>query len=126
MVVETVLSELTLGYLQKSAGEQDSVTSVSAAASQDGYEYTGLGGESVLTERKWGFEWRHIDAAGLDQPARCFVHKATTVINGNLEFSKKSDDYPGIPIQIKALADTSQAVGQKFCRFERVTAEKTS
>lgn len=126
LTLETVLAELMAEYLQLAASNQDSVTEVAAGASQDGYEETGLGGESILTEKKWGFEWLHVDADGNEQPARIFLHKGTATVNGSLEYSKKSTDYPGVPIQVKGLADTSQSVGQKLILWQRVTAEKTS
>lgn len=126
LTLETVLAELTAGYLQMAASNQDTVTTTAPGASQKGYEETGLGGKSVLTEKAWGFECMHIDASGNEQPIRVFVHIGTATINGNLEFSKKGSDYPGIPIQIKALADTSQSAGQKLCLFQRVTANASS
>jgi len=126
LVCETVLAELTAEYLQLAASNQDTVSEVAAGASQDGYEETGLGGEVVLTERAWGVEGMFIESDGTEQPIRIFIHKGTAVLNGALEFSKKGDDYPGIPIQIKALADTSQSRGQELMLWQRVTAEKTS
>ena len=126
LIVETVLAELTLTYLELAGADQDTVTTTAAAAGQDAYEAAGLGGDAVMTEKKWGFEWRHIESDGTAQPARCFIHKGTAMINGALEFSQKADDYPGTPIQIKALTDTTQSAGQKLCLFERVTGEKTS
>jgi hypothetical protein len=126
LTVETVLAEFTAEYLQKAAGNQDTISETAAGASQDAYEETGLGGDSTITERKWGFEARFIETDGTAQPIRFFVHIATAMINGNLEFSSKADDYPGIPIQIKALTDESQSAGQKLVLFQRVTAEATS
>jgi len=126
LTVETTLAELTAAYLQLAAANQDTVTETAAGASQDAYEETGLGGDAVMTEKAWGWEWRHIESDGTEQPARMFVHKGTAMINGNLEFSQKSDDYPGIPIQIKGLSDTTQSAGQKLALFQRVTAEATS
>lgn len=125
LTLETVLAELTGDYLALAGGNQATVTEVAAAAAQKAYEYTTLGGDPTLTERKWGIEWRHIQTDGTEQPARIFIHKGTAMINGNLEFSQKADDYPGIPIQVKALSDTTQSAGAKLCRFERVTAPTT-
>ena len=125
LTLETTLAELTAEYLQLAAANQATVTTVAAGAAQKAYEYTTMGGDPTLTERKWGFEWRHIQADGVEQPGRIFVHKGTAMINGNLEFSQKSDDYPGVPIQIKALSDTTQNAGAKLVRFERVTAPTT-
>ena len=125
LTVETVLAELTAAYLQLAAANQTTVTETAAGVGQKAYEYTSLGGDAVMTERKWGFEWRHIPADGTPQPGRAFIHRGTAMINGNLEFSQKADDYPGIPIQIKALSDTTQSAGAKLVRFERVTAAAT-
>ena len=126
MTWETVLAELTAEYLQLAASNQDTVSETGAGASQDGYEETGLGGEVMLTEKAWGCEGMFVESDGTEQPIRLFMHKGTAILNGELEFSKKSDDYPGIPIQIKALADTSQSRGQELMIWQRVTAEKTS
>lgn len=125
-MLETVMAEVTAEYLQLAAGDQTSVTVVAAGASQDGYEETGLGGVVKLTEKKWGFEGLFVDSAAVDQPIRVFVHKATGKLNGALEFSKKTSDYTGIPLQVAALADTSQSAGEELLVWQRVTAEKTS
>ncbi len=126
VTLETVLAELTAGYLQLAASEQDTVSTTAAAAAQKGYEEAGLGGVATLTERAWGFEGLFINASGDEEPIRIFVHKGTAMLNGALEFSQKSDDYVGVPIQIKALADTTQTAGEKLVLFQRVTAEATS
>jgi len=126
LALETVLAELTAAYLQLAASEQDDVAETPAGASQKGYEETGLGGEVRLSEKKWGFEGLFVNADDDEEPIRMFVHKGTAVLNGELKFSKKDDDYTGIPIQIKALTDPSQSAGQKLCLFQRVTAEATS
>lgn len=125
LTLETVLAEMTAAYLQLAAANQDSISETAAGAAQDAYESTGLGGDAVMSEKKWGIEWRHIETDGTAQPARLFIHRGTAMINGNLEFSQKADGYPGIPIQIKALSDTAQNAGQKLCLWERVTAEHT-
>jgi hypothetical protein len=125
LTLETTLAEFTAAYLQLAAGNQTAVTETAAGGAQKAYEYTSLGGDPTITEKKWGLEWRHITSAGVEQPGRLFIHKGTAMINGALEFSQKADDYPGIPIQIKALSDTTQSAGAKLCRFERVTAPVT-
>lgn len=121
--LETVLAELTAEYLQLAASNQDTVSETAAAAAQKGYEETGLGGEVVLTEKAWGFEGLFLNASGDEEPIRVFVHKGTAKLNGALEFSKKSTDYTGVPIQIKAITDTTKSAGQKLLLFQRVTAE---
>jgi hypothetical protein len=126
LTLETVLAELAAEYLQLAASNQTAISEVAAGAGQDAYEETGLGGVSILTEKKWGFEGLFYNASSESQPIRLFVHKATAKINGPLEFSKKATDTPGISIQIAALADTTQTAGKELCLYQRVTAEKTS
>ena len=125
LTLETVLGELTAAYLKLAGGDQRVVTTEAAAAAQKAYEMTGLGGVAEITEYQWGFEGLFINASGDDEPIRVFVHKGTAMLNGNLEFSQKTDDYSGVPIQIKALCDTTQAAGLKLCQFYRFTAEAT-
>jgi len=124
-VIETVLAELTAAYLKLGGGDQRVVTDQAAGASQKAYEMTGLGGVAEIAEYQWGFEGLFINASGDDEPIRFFVHKGTAMLNGNLEFSQKTDDYSGVPIQIKALTDTSKAAGLKLVQFYRFTAEAT-
>jgi len=125
LTLETVLAELTAAYLQLAAANQTAVSSTAAGAGQKAYEETGLGGVAELTEKAWGFEGLFINASGDDEPVRLFIHKGTAMINGPLEFSKVSDDYTGVPIQIKALTDTTQTAGKKLALWQRCTAEAT-
>jgi len=125
LVLETVLAELTAAYVQLAASNQYAVGTTAAGAAQKAYEETYLGGDPTLTEKEWGIEAMFLDSSGNPQPIRFFIHIGTAMLNGNLEFSQKTEDYPGIPIQIKALADTSLAAGQKLVRFQRVTAPTT-
>jgi len=122
LTLETVLAELTAAYLKLAGGDQRTVTDVPAAANQKAYDMTGLSGVAAIAEKQWGFEGLFIDSTGVDQPIRFLIHKGTAMINGNLEFSQKTDDYSGIPIQIKALTKVDEAVGEKLCQFYRFTA----
>jgi len=122
-VWETILAELTAEYLQLAASNQDTVSETAAAGGQKAYEETGLGGEVVLTEKKWGIEGLFLNANGDEEPIRIFMHKGTGRLNGPLEFSQKTTDYVGTNLQIKALTDTTQSAGQKLWMFQRVTAE---
>ena len=126
LTLETVLAELTAGYLQLAASNQTAVMTTAAGASQAAYEETGLGGVAVLTEKQWGFEGMYLDDNGSEFPIRMFVHKGTAKLNGALEFSQKTDDYTGVSVQIKALADPTQSAGLKLCQFQKVTAAATS
>lgn len=123
--LETVLAELTAEYLQLAAGNQDTVSTTAAGAAQKAFEETSLGGEPILTKKQYGFEGRFITTGGDDEPIRAFIHKATAKLNGPLEFSKKSTEYTGVSIQIAALTDTTQSVGQKLVKFQRITSEVT-
>lgn len=120
---ETVLAELTGGYLQLAAGGQGTLTTTPAGAGQKGYEEITFGDKAVINKKAWGFEGMYLTAAGVEQPIRVFIYKGTATLNGALEFSKKSDDYTGIPIQIQALADTDN--GNRLWTFQRVTAPAT-
>ena len=123
LTLETVLGELTAAYLKLVGGDQRVVSSTAAAAGQKAFEMTGLGGIAAIKEYQWGFEGLFITATGDDEPIRLLVHKGTAMINGNLEFSQKTDDYSGIPLQIKALSNTDENAGEKLCVFYRFTAE---
>jgi hypothetical protein len=125
--LETVLSELTAAYFELArGGDPDNVSEVAAGAGQDGYEELEIGGEVDVEEYAWGFEGRYVDSDGAEFPLRVFVHKATAKLNGELTFSKKEDDYTGVPLMINALADTTQSDGAKLLKIQRVTAEATS
>lgn len=123
LVWETVLAEIAAEYRQLAASNQDAITEVGAGAGQDGYEETGFGDVSLLIEKKWGVEMLHVEAGGTLQPIRIFMHKGTAMTNGNLQFSRKTTEYPGIPIQIKALTLTTESEGQRLCLFQRITAQ---
>ena len=57
-------------------------------------------------------------------PARVFFYKATAELNGKLEFSRKAA--AGIPLTVRALADTSKAVGKQLMIVQLVTAKATN
>ena len=126
ITLETALAELSAATLQLALGNQGSITTTPSGSSQRAYEETTLGGVAEIMEMKWGFEGIYLDDSGNDFPIRFFIHKGTAKLNGALEFSQKSGEYVGIPIQIKALADSTQSAGNKLCKFQRVTAEHSS
>ncbi len=124
---ETVLSELTAAYFELSrGGDPSSVSTTAAGAGQTGYEELKVGGEVVMNEFAWGFEGMYLNASGVSFPIRVFIHKGTAKLNGELSFSRKDDDYTGIPIQIHALVDTTKSAGEKLFTFQRVTTAATS
>lgn len=122
---ETVLSEATalnLDYVSGGDGTNPSVTA--AGASQVGYEELDVGNNPILEKWVAGFEGINYDETDGALPVRVFFTRATININGGLSFSQKDDDYVGIPVQIKALADMANS-GRLF-KWQRVTAAATS
>jgi hypothetical protein len=122
LTLETTLAEITSAYLSLGIGGTASTTA--AGAGQVGKDELVVGGTTTETVRAWGFEGTYRDSSGTSYPLRVFVYRATAIVNGALEFAKAS--YPGIPLQIKALADTSKTVGQQLFKLQRVTAAATS
>ena len=124
VTLETVLSEATalnLDYV--SGGDGTNPTTTAAGASQVGYEQLDVGDNPLLEEWEIGFEGIKYDDTDGSLPVRIFL-KGTININGELTFSQKDDDYTGIPVQIKALADTGNS--NRMFRWQRVTAAATS
>lgn len=123
--LETTLAELTGEYLAMAIGS-GTVTTTAAGAAQLGYEELKIGGARLLTERAWGFEGLQLGANGMKRPVRVLVHKANARLNGELKFSRRAGEYPGIPLQIQALADEGKPEGEQLFLFQRVTAAATS
>lgn len=119
---ETVIAELTTDHLELVMGGTSSSTP--AGASQRAYEQLVAGGEVTLDERAWGFEGKYVDSSGNEFPIRVFVHRATSVLNGDLTFGK--GEQTGIPLRIDALADLTKVIGQQLMTVHKVTAEATS
>lgn len=121
-VFETVLVELTSTNLQLAL--DGTATTTAAGASQVGKDELAGGGTVQMDKRAWGFEGIHVDSSGSEFPVRVFIHRGTSVINGNLQFAK--DEETGISLRVNALEDTSQSAGEKAYFFQRVTAAATS
>ena len=121
LVMETVLLELTASKL--AIVTSGTANTTAAAAAQVGKDELLVGGEYQIDEAQWGFEGTFTDSSGNSFPVRAFVWKATAKLNAAQEYS--STAWVGIPIQIKALVDTSKAVGQKLWKWQRVTAAAT-
>lgn len=125
LMIETTLAEITAANLGLSM--DGTVTTTAAGASVRANETFEVGGKTAITERAWGFEgfFKYDGASNQYQlPVRWFVFKANSILNGNLEFSKKAA--MGIPIQINALADASKAIGKQLAVFQKVTGKMTS
>lgn len=119
--LETTLMEITPDNI--SLGIPGTVTSVDAGEGQRAYEKLQAGGIVILPIRAWGFEGLSLDEDQNEFPARFFFYKATSKLNGSIEFAKDAES--GIPLIISALADTSKAAGKQAFEFMRVTGEAT-
>jgi hypothetical protein len=93
-------------------------TATAAATGVPGYEEFKVGGEPVLPERQWGIEGRYEDEDGAIFPIRVFVWRATSAEGGDLEYDREKP--AGIPLTIKALADTSKSRGNHLMTIQRV------
>lgn len=120
--IETTLAELTGDNL--ALATDGTLTSTAAGAGQKAYERVVGGGDPTISEYAWGFEGEYVDDAGASFPIRFFLYRGSAIMNGALTFAKA--DYPGIPLQVKALNDTSKATGAQIFEFHRVTAAATS
>jgi hypothetical protein len=103
-MAETVLSEFSAQVLRHVMG-QGAMAQVAAGASQVAYEELQFGNEVEIEKRIWGFEGQYLSPQGEQFPVRWFLYRGTCKLNGELEFSRKSDDYVGIPMQVAGLAD---------------------
>lgn len=119
--IETQLAEITGANL--SLPLDATVTTVAATTTLRGKETVEAGGKVAITERAWGFEGLSKVDGTILLPVRVFYYKATAELNGKLEFSKKAA--VGIPLIVKALADTTKAVGKQIMIIQRVTAKNT-
>ncbi len=82
------------------------------------------GGNPAMTKYAVGFEGFYLTSAGVKLPVRVFLYIATITLNGGLEFTKNKA--AGLPIQFKALADTTKSVGQQVMKWQKVTAKGTT
>lgn len=102
--IETVLAELSGANLSMVLGATKSTTS--AGASQKGFDSITVDGEKTdVSLYQFGIEGVRVHSSNARLPVRVFLPQASIVMNGAIEFSK--DAGAGIPVQIKALADTN-------------------
>lgn len=122
---ETVLAEATGNSLAYAVGLSASdLVSTAAGAGQKAFEALSVGNEVILDKFAVGFEGITYDSAGTAQPIRVFFTRATLMLNGELSFSQRDDDYVGVPVQVKALTDVSNSY--KLLTWHRVTAPASS
>lgn len=120
--METVLSEFTADYLQLAI--DGAVTTTAAGAAQKAFEDLQAGGSDTEVDKYiFGFEGVRYNSSGIALPIRMGLRICTFKLNGDLEFSNRSDDYSGIPLQINALQPVD---GSTPFFFQRVTAPASS
>ncbi len=118
LTLATTLAELTPANMGIATSGTATITA--QAIGIPGHDDLSVGGESVVDEFAWGFEGTYTDSTGTAFPVRLFIYKGTARITGEQVHGK--EDYPGIPIEITALVDTSKAMGSKLFKFMRVTS----
>lgn len=121
--METMLSELTGEYLNLVTGGNSTLTTTAAGAGQVGFEQMPLANDSGIDVLAIGFEGSLWDANNVELPFRVFLDNAIFILNGDLEFSKRNDDYTGVPIRAIALTPTTAAT---MFTWQRVTAPATA
>ena len=119
--IETVLAEIDADYMALMT--EGGVAKVAAGAAQKAYDNLPVGNASDLTPHAFGFEGVHLNSAGVALPLRVFVYRATAKLGGELTFSKREDDYTGVPLLVEALSD-SIVPGRLFV-FQKVTGPTT-
>lgn len=126
LTIETILAELTGEYLMMAMGfDGADLDETAAGVSQKQFEEFKFGGKQKLKVQMFGFEGLYVDTAGTDQAIRVFIHRATMMLNGPLTWTKKAAGIVGIPLQIKALADTGQSAGEELAHFQRIMLDAT-
>jgi hypothetical protein len=123
LTAETTLAELIPDYLKIVSGN-GVVTTTAPGVGIPGSDEVLVGNAAKLDKYIFGFEGVRYDDLGASRVIRFFMYSATFKMNGELEFSKKSTDYSGIPFTAEALADTANS--GRLYKFLRVTADPTA
>ena len=112
LTLETVLAELDADYI---ALLTEGTVSVDAGGGATiAYDELPVGNRSLLTMYQFGFEGIQPQSDAALWPVRFIVPRATIKFGGEMSFSKREDDYTGVPITIEALAPTDLAVDKLF------------
>ena len=122
VMIETSLAEMTGANLALVV--DGTVTTTAAGVGQVGFDEILAGGSVDLSEYAWGFEGFRVTSANVRLPVRMFLYRGNAVLNGQLTFAKGAG--VGIPIQIKALPDTTQDAGEQILVIHNVTAVATT
>ena len=112
MVLETVLAEFDVDYIALATG--GTVSEDVGGGATIAYDELPVGNRSLLTMYQFGFEGIQPQSDGALWPVRVLIPRANIKIGGELSFSKREDDYTGVPITIEALAPTVLAVDKLF------------
>jgi hypothetical protein len=120
-MLETVLSEFTGDYLKYAL--DGALTTTAAGAGQKGFQELLVGNDSQKPEFAIGFETIKYNATGVALPQRIGFYRCTLKLNGELKFSRRDDDHSGIPLQAKALTNTTTG---RLIWSNLVTAPATS
>ncbi len=119
LMLETNLAEMT-GANLGIAFDGSTVTDTPAGVGQVGKTEVEAGGQVAVSTYAWGFEGYYQNSAGTRFPVRFFVFIGSAVLNGQLQFAKNKE--VGIPLQIKAKADTGKVIGKQLFKLQKVTA----
>lgn len=122
MTLRFALSQFDGDYL--ALVTEGTKTATAAGASQKAYDKIVGGGDTQISEYMFGLEGYRIDTSGNKQPVRIFFHKATITLNGDIPFGKQNAAI--MPIEVKAVPDTSKAVGAQLYEIHVVTAPASS
>lgn len=112
LTIETVLAELDVDYL--ALATEGTVSVDAGAGALIAYDELPVGNQSLLTMYQFGFEGIQPQSDGALWPVRFIVWRANIKLGGELSFSKREDDYTGVPITIEALAPTDLAADKLF------------
>lgn len=116
-LLETELAEATAAYIRLFTG--GTVTTTAPGVGTAGYEQLDIGGVARVTKYAVGFEGIRYDEDDEPLPQRCLLARASFKSNGKWEYSKRSDSYLKIPIQVKGFGDAS--LNGRVIRWQRVT-----
>lgn len=122
LLIETVLSELTLDNVAL-ALSSGTVTQTAAGAGQPGKEEYTLGGIATLNKKMIGFEGAYLDEDGAEFPIRVFVWKATA--SEGLETEWDKEKIAGVPLKWAALQDLTKPDGQRLCKWQKILEPAT-
>jgi len=121
LTFETVLAEIDLDYI--ALATEGGVAKTAAGAAQKAFDSLTVGNASDLSDYAFGFEGIHLNSAGVALPMRVFMYRGNAKLGGELSFSKREDDYTGVPLVIEALSD-SVVLGRLF-KIENITGPTT-